>query len=447
MRIFTALAALGLLASAYLAPRHHEGRATAFSIARFVIPDARERARKGEEARELGVAMDAYKELAEGHPGDLGLLRDRIRTGFLIGAVSLGQADIPELVWTQAKAYVEGRKGIDPDGSLLKGILDRWLDERLHFDMAVSVYPRASTAIYLAARGDAAGREMLFELARRGETMGGFHMQFFPYVRRYHPGWAAVEPLVVHYMEKGDAAARVEAGVALLDYNHLFGVGDELVERHLPSIRAAVREMLDRMRKPANQPSDAGRAAIFCMALLAMRGEEEEMRTLAAAKSERELLYYVPFADTVRVARVCAGLDPFASMGPLTVRFKDLDPLDQELYFLAVAHLATRAAKQGGFGGTEEILDFVEAGFDGNTPSKVLAMQMLLRLAPERGKRLVASAMEGRAAMSIYAGVLAGGVEDPVALYLPALASREPDFAAMAAATLRASEGPSALQR
>lgn len=79
--------------------------------------------------------------------------------------------------------------------------------------------------------------------------------------------------------------------------------------------------------------------------------------------------------------------------------------------------------------------------------TKVLAMQMLLRLAPERGKRLVASAMEGRAAMSIYAGVLAGGVEDPVALYLPALASREPDFAAMAAATLRASEGPSALQR
>jgi hypothetical protein len=352
-------------------------------------------------------------------------------------------------VWTQAKAYLEGRKGIDPDGTMLKGILDRWLDERLHFDMSQSVYPRAATAVFLAARGDAAGREMLYELARRGESMGGFHMQFVPFARCFHPGWAAAEPLVVYYMEKEDINARIEAGLTLLDYNHLFGVGDELVKRYLPSIRAAVREKRERMRRLADEPTDVGRAAIFAMALLAMSGEEEEMRTLAAAKNERELLYYVPFADVVRVARVCAGLDPFSAMGPLTLRFKDLDPLDQELYFLAVAHLASREAKQRGPGGTpsEELLDVIEAGLDAATPSKVLALQMLLRLAPERGKAVVANAMEGKAAMSVYAGVLAGGVADPVSLYLPALASREPDFAALAAATLRASDGPCALQR
>jgi hypothetical protein len=137
-------------------------------------------------------------------------------------------------------------------------------------------------------------------------------------------------------------------------------------------------------------------------------------------------------------------------MSPLTVRFKDLDTLDQELYYVAAAHRATRLAKEGGAGGPEfaALLDLLESGFDGTLPiPKILAMQVLLRIAPERGATLVARALDGRGALAAYAGVLTDGVEDRVALFLPALSSPEPDVSALGAASLRDPSLPRALAR
>lgn len=449
MRLLIALAAAALLASAYLAPRHYAGRETGFPIGRFVTTDAWARAREGEAGKELGVAMGGYEDLVRDRPGDLDALRGRIRTGFLIGAVGLGQPGLQDLVRAQADAYLERRAELDPDSSFLRAVVAQWLDGRLRFDWfhQLGFYACAATSILRAARGDPAGREMLLELSRHGD----FYVQFFPFARRYHPGWHAAETLIVHYLEHGDLAARVEAGVTLLDYNGLFGVGGDLVERFLPVIRDSVREMRGRVRAfTAEGASDAGRASIVGMALLANRGDADEMRLLAEAKSERELLYYAPHADTVRIARMLVGLGDFASMGPLTVNHKDLDSADQEFYYLAAAHRAVRLLKEGGAGGGEAqgCLDLVESAFDTSVAQlRVLAMQTLLRLAPERGAALVARALDGRGILGVYAGALADRVEERVAFFLPAMSSPMPDLSALAAVSMFDPVEPRALQR
>ncbi len=446
MRILTVLVATALLASAYPATLAHGRREGVFPIDRFVTPDPRARARQGDAAKQLGVARRGYEDLTRDHPGDLDALRGRIRNGFLIGSVGLGQPGLQELVRNEANAYLERRAQLDPDGTFLQEIIAQWLDGRLHFDWShqAGFYACASTAIFRAARGDAAGRDMLLELSRRGD----FFVQFFPFARRFHPGWPAAETLITHYLEHGDLAGRVEAGATLLDYNGLFGVGGDVVERFLPVIRSSVAEMRQRVRAfTAEGGSDAGRAALIAMALLANRGDAEEMRLLAEAKSERELLLYAPHADAVRIGRMLVGLDGFAAMGPLTVRYKELDAADQDYYYLAAAHRAARVLKEGGQGGAE-LLDLVETGFDGAVAQqRVFAMQALLRLAPERGAALVARALDGRGVLGVYGGVLSDTTEDRVALFLPAVSSPMPELAVLAAVSTLGPVEPRALQR
>lgn len=445
MRILTAAAVAALLASAYLAPRHHARREPALPTDRFVSKDPLAMVRDGEADRALGVAMAGYEDRLRDHPEDLDALRGRIRTGFLIASVGVSQPQLEATVQAQIEAYLQNRSKIDPDGSFLRGVLEGWIAGRLELpsDKPAGFYAGTAAAIFTAARGDPKAVETLFDRARRGP----FYTLFFPFARRDHPAWPAVEPLVVHYLEHGDLPARVEAGVTLLDYNGLFDVGGDLVDRFLPVIRSSIREMRERVRTFVDEgSSEAGRAAILGMALLANRGEADEMRRLTEAKDERELKFYAPFADTARIARLCVGLDDFASLGPLTVRFKDLDPFDQELYYVAAAHRATRLCRDGG--SAPELLDLIEAAFDGNVPSaRVSAIQVLLRLAPERGDALVARAIDAHAAISIHAGALADYLDDPVALFLPAMGSSMPDLAAIAAASLVDRPLPHVLQR
>jgi len=446
MRIVTAVVATALLASAYPAFLKYQRREGDFPIGRFVTADARARAQEGDARKQMGVARSGYEELTRDHPEDLDALRGRIRNGFLMGSVGLGQIGLQDLVRKEATAYLERRAELDPDGAFLKEVVAQWLDGRLHFDWLhqQGFYACASTSIFRAARGDSAGRDMLLELSRRGD----FYTQYFPFARRFHPGWPATEALATHYLEHGDLAARVEAGAALLDYNGLFGVGGDLVERFLPVIRSSVAEMRQRVRAfTAEGGSDAGRAAILCMAFLANRGDAEEMRLLVEAKTERDLLLYAPHADAVRIGRLLVGLDDFAAMAPLTVRYKELDEADQEYYYLAAAHRAAKVAKEGGVGGPE-LLDLVETGFDGSVVQlRVFAMQALLHLAPERGAALVARAMDGRGVLGVYGGVLADQLEDRVAALLPAISSPMPEVSALAAVSIFDPVEPRALER
>jgi hypothetical protein len=450
MRLLTFLAAAVLLLSLFLAARHYSRREAAFPMARFVTADAASRAGGGYEAGELGIALGGYEDLVRARPDDLDALRGHFRTTLVIGSVGLGQPRLPDLHRVQAETYLAKRDRMDPDGSFLKEVIRQWVDGRVRVDWyhQAGFYACAATAIFAGARGDPKGPETLLAITRQGN----FYLEFFPFARRYHPGWPIVEPLVVHYLEHGDLAGRVEAGVTLLDYHALFGVGGELVDRHLPAIRDSIREMRRRVRAFTDEgASDVGRAAIVGMALLANRGEEEEARLLAEVKAERDIVHYAPHADTVRLARMWAGIDDYSTMGPLTARYKELHEMDQEIYYLGAAHRAALLMRQGA-AETEPrvagLLDLLEAAFDGPVPSlRVFSMQAMLRLAPARGAALVKRAIDGRGPFAVYAGTLADNVEDPASLYLPYLASPMPDIAALAAASLLDLPHPHALQR
>jgi hypothetical protein len=448
MRILTVLAAATLLGSAYLAARHYRDREPSFPTTRFVTPDPAARAAGGGEAKALGVALGGFEEIVRERPDDLDALRGLFRTTLTIGSVGLGQPGIEDRVHAQAKAYLARRDALDPDGALLKEVVRQWADGRLRVDWynQAGFYACSAMAIFCGARGDPKGPEALLTIT----TQGDFYLEFFPFTRRYHPGWPGVEPLVAHYLEQGNLAARVEAGMTLLDYHSLFGVGGELLERHRPAIRDSLREMLREVRAFTDVgTSDVGRAAIMGTALLANLGDEEAARVLGAVKTERDIMPYGPHADTMRLARFWAGFESFSAMGPLTPRFRELHTLDQELYFLGVAHRAAHLVRRGA--SEEEIgelLGLLEFAFDSpSSDLRVLPMQALLRLAPARGAVLVRRGIDGGGAFSIFAGSLAAQVQDRPALFLPALSSREPQVAALAAASLLELPFPHALQR
>lgn len=448
MRILAILAAAALLGSLFLAARHYARREASFPVARFVTPDPAARAGKAQEAGQLGVALGGYQDLVRQRPDDLDALRGRFRTTFAIGSVGLGQPELPEMLRAEAETYLARRQELDPDGTFLKDVVRQWVQGRLRLDWyhQAGFYACASTAIFLGARGDPKGPETLLAISKQGN----FYLEFFPFARRYHPAWPIVEPLVSHYLAQDDPAGRVEAAVTLLDYHALFGVGGELVERHLPALREAIGGMLREVRGFTQRgASEIGRAAIVGTALLALRGEKEEAELLASVKSEREIVFYGAHADTVRIARLWAGFEPFATMGPLTSRYKELHEMDQELYYLGAAHRAAHLQRQGGHDAeVAELLDLLESAFDSPVPNlRVLAMQAMLRLAPARGAVLVRRGIEGRGAFGVYAGALASKVDDPVALFLPALSAPMPEIAAIAAASLLDLPLPHALQR
>lgn len=448
MRLLTFLAAAILLGSLFFASRHYASRQPAFPMGLFVTPDAATRAAPAYAAKELGIALGGYEDLLRERPDDVDALRGSFRTAFTIGSVGLGQPRLPELLHAQTETYLSKRDRIDPDGTFLKDVLHQWVQGRLRVDWyhKAGFYACASTAIFVGARGEPTGREVLLAITQQGN----FYLEFFPFARRYHPGWPIVEPLVAHYLEGGDLSGRVEAGVTLLDYHALFGVGGDLVDRHLPAIRDAIREMRKRIRAFSDEgASDAGRAAIVGTALLANRGDEEERKVLAEVKGERELLFYASHADTMRLARLWVGLDDFSTMGPLTNRYKELHEIDQEIYYLGAAHRAAHLMRKGA--AQEEIdplLELLESSFDAPVANlRVFSMQALLRLAPARGEALVRRGLDGRGPFSVYAGALAGKVDDPTAVFLPYLGHPMPEVAALAASSLLDLPFPHALQR
>jgi hypothetical protein len=449
MRLLTALAVAALLLSAYFGFRHYLARPGGLPAGAFVTPDAATRVREGEAGRLLGVTFGGYEDLARERPGDPAALQGRIATGILLGALNAGLPEADAMVAKEVDAYLERRATLDPDGRFLQGLLERWFDQRLAPDpdpTPRSASARVWAAMCLAARGDARGLATLDEIAARGIPAP---IEYFPAVRRFHPAWPGVAPLVAHALGGDDLAGRVEAGVTLLDYHALFGAGGGLVERHLARIRGDLGEMRRRLRGSANDEATelAGATAVLGMALLANRGDEEEQQLLARAEGG-ELRYYLPYGTYVRLARMGAGLEGFDRLSPLSARFAELESGDeQDSYFLMAAHRATKLAATGG----EEyaaLLDLLEVAFDGTLPGpRVLAMQVLPRLHPERGRALVARGVRGRGPFAVLAGTLADRSDDPVALFLPGIRSPQADLSAIAAASLLAREGPLPLQK
>ncbi|MHC5051098.1 MAG: hypothetical protein ACYTGK_10880, partial [Planctomycetota bacterium] len=435
-------AVIGVVLSLVLAPRHAAGIDEEF----FWDADPARRAARGEEEGSLGVTLAGYEDLYDA-TGDLDALRGRVRTGILIGAVALGQPGLDELVMSQVDAYLAQRAELDPDGTFLQEVLEKWVHERLHFDWRTrpGFYARSSTAMFLAARGDPAGRDMLLKLM--GE--GGFYTEFFPYIRARHPGWGAVEPVLRTYLEKGTLASRVEAGTTLLDYYTLFGVGEDLWKEHGETIRAAFLAMRKQVLAFSQDFATVGSGgtALVGIAMLGMLGYEEERKIITRDRPAA----YGGHIDLMKIARVWIGLDGFEKYEQTTREYRDLEPRAKEQYYAAAAHRLA-AMHRGLIEGTEEereqLTRLLEAAFDETyNVTRALAMQTLVTIGAEEAPPLLRRAIVGRGGLALDAATLRDDLEDPVAIYLPALRTQEPDYSALAAVSLLKRLDGRALQR
>jgi len=441
--LLTLLAAAGLLVSAGYAPRYQGNRPNELPDATFTTPP-RERIESALAERRLGAVLSGYEDLLTEDPGDVEALRARIRHGLMIGAVSLGQPGLGTLVQHQTDTYLgERRHEIDPDGTFLPGVIEEWAQHRMKFtwDFRAGFYARSSMCMYAAARGHPDGAAGLLELAKKGE----FHLEIFPFIRQFHPAWPAVRTLLAYYLEHGDLVARVESAATLLDYHLMFGEGKDLLDRQLPVIRAAIKEMRDRMR--AGKVGEGGRATVIAMGLLALQGDEREREILERAAKEKPL--YVPFVDTITIARVMAGLEELATYAPHKTRFKALDLQDQDLYYFAAAHRAAHLKRTGGSEDAyRQSLRMVQTGFDaGSLPVRVFCIQAIGRLEPAMSRTMLQRAIDDRGLLSLYAMVLSRDIDDVVPMMLPALRATSPDVASLAAATMLDLGDSCALQR
>ena len=442
MKLAMSLAAVGLVASLILAPRHARG----IDEDLFWDEDPARRAARGEKEGALGVTLSGYEDLYDA-TRDLEALRNRIRTGMLIGAVAMGQEGLEALVIAQTKSYLQHRKELDPDGSFLQEVLERWVHERVNFDWKTQrgFYARTSTAMFLAARGDPIGSDMLRKLVQQGR----FYTEYLPFARVRHPGWLGVEPVVRMYLEKDDLGGRVEAGATLLDYYILFGEGGDLWEQYRENIRSAFAELRRRVLAFARDPVTigSGATAMIGIAMIGMLGFEKERKIIARDRPTM----YAGLTDIVKVARIWIGVDGFDKYEQTSLAFRDLETRAKEQYYSAAAHRLA-AMHRGLIEGTEEerekLSDLLEAAFDETSNvTRALALQTLVSLKAERAPVLLRRALVGRGAFAIDAAALADGLEDPVAIFLPALRTPEPDYAALAAVSLLDRGERRALQR
>ncbi|MHC4932847.1 MAG: hypothetical protein ACYTGV_11725, partial [Planctomycetota bacterium] len=451
MRILLVLALLGLAASFYFAPDSFERRFWTVPEGALFDADPLVRAARGEEERSLGVAMEGYLDLTQSAAVDVEAVRGRFLTGLKLGAVAIGQQGLPQFVNEHVKIYLARRDEIDPDGFVLQEAVRTWINLRLGLPVQSAphlFYSQAAVAIFLAARDDPRGHELLMEYVRRGP----FYTQFFTYVRRSHPAWRAVRPLVKHYLEKGNLDGRLEAGVTLLDYNNLFGEGADLLEVHTENIRAAFSKCIERWGgRSRDRYFDQGAVALVLgLALLGGPAEQRALKNMPDVD-------FPEIVDFLRIARILAGVTPLEAYEIGSDRWNLLSSDAQDFYFRAAVQLFARLRRQvaaAAEGPQRERLAerlkaaqaVAEAGLVAGTKDvMIFCFQGLVCNDPFFESSLPPRMIEGRGPPSLYAASFTE-LQDPVAVLLPGMVSSEPDVAAIAAVTLLDIDAPPPIQ-
>jgi len=314
MRIILPLSLLGLLAAAIWAHFDYRDREGEIDTSPVVITDLAERARMGEEQRALGICMRAYQQMVDADPenaeAQLGLLRAAMR----LSAVAPRQTDINDVLRTATNGYETRRARIDPDERVLQETLHEWMDLRLHHNWYLA---RASIAMWLATRGDEDALAEIDDLNRQGP----FYRDHFSYAQRYYPNWTGVAPTVEKFLSAGDLDGRIYAGVTLLMYNRIFGVGQELLDRFRGTIRDTFIEAKANMRPDMNDngPGTSGGQTLLGLALL----RDKDTTRILARMSPLEH----PYLGTVLAnARMWAGLDPIEAVDFEGRKHKDWHP-------------------------------------------------------------------------------------------------------------------------
>ena len=207
---------------------------------------------------------------------------------------------------------------------MLQESLREWIDLRLHHNWYLA---RASVAMWLATRGAEEAMAEFDDLNRQG----AFYRDHLSYAQRYYPNWTGIAPTVEKFLSAGDLDGRIYAGVTLLMYNRIFGVGRELLDRFRGTIRDTFIEAKANMRPDMNDngPGTPGGQTLLGLALL----RDKDTTRILVRMSPLEH----PYLGTVLAnARMWAGLDPIEAVDFEARKHKNWHPIDQEIYFRGV---------------------------------------------------------------------------------------------------------------
>jgi hypothetical protein len=184
-----------------------------------------------------------------------------------------------------------------------------------------------------------------------------------------------------------------------------------------------------------------GDSVLFAMGVLALRGFEEEKRILAGL----EFLDYPHHTDTIRMARIAAGIRPFSDYRPDTETYKLLAVEAREMYFRAAAHHSALLDEQGVTGAKREEIDtLLDYGFhSADGTSDLICWRALAARDPIWTERAYARRNIFATAIVLERLPWVEKVQR-IAMFL---ASPQPDLAALAAVSLLDLDGPPAVMK
>ncbi len=419
MRVLALLVTLGLAASAWYAPKIKAKRVAARIGHDLIVPAPRDRIQIGIRERALGLQLAGYDELIANGEDDAEFYRGRIRVGFQLGATVIGHEGLSKLVQLQVQDYLEHQERIDPDGSFLRRVMRGWIDSQLSDQSAF--YRRVSVLMFQVAKHDKKALADLLDYTRQGP----FFSQYFPFARIHAVSWTAVEPLVKHYFADGKLEAVVEAGYTLLWYESVYGVGTELLDRHLDDVREALKEIRAKLRAPNRNNHillGSGIAGIRAMALLAMRGDADFIKILENAQPV-EMPYHVKH---LRAAKVVIGADAWPRPGQK--HFDRLDPELQDFLFRTAAAHAGLLRRQLQAGHDPVLADrlaatlkFARAGYQSaGALMRSTLLLVLHRHGTESDRSELDEAFKAGGYPSLYASCVRPP-QNPARVYLPAM--------------------------
>jgi hypothetical protein len=425
VRVLLVLAVLGLGASAWFAPAHYRARPGVPGHETLFQRDPAKRVADGEAVGSLGLAFSGYEELFGKDPSNPVVVRGLFRTGQLLGASAFGQPHLDRLVGEVTQAYLARRAEIDPDGSFMRGVAGEWIDVRRQHPFWLA---QASVAIFSTAAGDPVGKQALLALPEKA-----FFLEFFPFALRFLPGWPAVEAVARRDLADGRLLPRVLAGMTVLFYHHVYGVGGDLLEKYGPAIRSAFLEAKAGMGPPPKGPDHYG----HCLFGLAMLGEPEDLAVLRGMR----LLDYPRFVDAIRVARLAAGIDPFSGHD-----WKALEDMSELVYRAAAFRYARLVRESGADASIQDARAVLERGlYDSNDLVRVLCFRVLAAVDPQSAGALVEQKAAERGLTPLFAAFHLEP-ERRVPLLVPFLAVQDPGIAAIAAVGLRDPHAPPPIQ-
>ncbi|MHC4940228.1 MAG: hypothetical protein ACYTHK_14880 [Planctomycetota bacterium] len=438
MRVFgnvllvASLAGLGV--SIWIAPTLR-GEAQRAAEAGLVIEDPLERGRKGDTEQALGLALGGFEQVLADEPENAEAILGSLRAGARLSATTIGRPGIGERIAKAIAPYALHHERVDPQGDALEEAMQEYIRLRLENKWYLV---RGTTGTFLAGRGMERGNQEVRSLM----SQGPYWREYFPAVLRYLPGWEGAEPIVRQYLEGSDLAGRAVAGMALMVYRRLYGVGDELWTLHRAAIGEAILRTRNSMLPDANDylPDHPGGLTLLALALYDTPTSDRIVEKMTPAEHP-----YLP--RVVALAKLWAGFGDFSAIDFGDPRYSTWNDPERTFYYMGALFRYAELVRAGKNARANELLEgtIADALVGPSDTVRVMARRILAAVHPERSVAYHRELYEAGGIQRVfgYFGIPDG---DRIQALLPALMAPDPAISTLAAVGLLRGDNPSPIQ-